>query len=218
MDGQNSVLSVIGPLATSIASIQFVMRAVLSTQPWLHDPNCHEIPWRLDQEQQMAELITSGQKMSFGILTDDGVVQPHPPIARGMDIVTKALSKLGHTMLDWKPDPSHTELSDLTFKTWMYDGGRDIHGAFGLSGEPPAPQIEGVYGKGPTEEKTATHIHEVNVAKRELQKSYMEYWNSTAQTSGTGRPADCVICPVAPSAAAAPTHLRHYGKRRVFRC
>lgn len=44
----------------------------------------------------------------------------------------------------------------------------------------------------------------VNVAKREAQKAYMEYWNSTAELTGTGRPVDAVISPLAPFAAARP--------------
>ena len=44
----------------------------------------------------------------------------------------------------------------------------------------------------------------VNVAKREAQKEYMEYWNSTAELTGTGRPVDAIISPLAPFAAARP--------------
>lgn len=218
MDGQNTVVSVIGPLAGSVASLQFAMRAIISMQPWLHDPLCLEMPWRIDHEQQMAQLLTSGQPLAFGVVKHDGVVQPHPPVSRGVDIVTEALLSLGHKVMDWQPDPPHMNLFDITFLSWQYDGGRNVHEAFALSGEPPSPQIEGVYGKKPKEEKTATHIHETNVAKREAQKSYMEYWNSSAETTGTGRPVDCIICPVAPSAAAAPTHMRHYANTMWVNC
>lgn len=43
-----------------------------------------------------------------------------------------------------------------------------------------------------------------NVAKREFQKRYLDYWNSTAELTGTGRPVDALIMPLAPFPAAQP--------------
>lgn len=48
---------------------------------------------------------------------------------------------------------------------------------------------------------TGFDIAAVNVEKREFQKEYMEYWNSTAELTGTGRPVDAVITPLAPMPA-----------------
>ena len=39
----------------------------------------------------------------------------------------------------------------------------------------------------------------------------MEYWNSTKDQTGTGRPVDAVIMPVAPFAAARPEQFKYYG-------
>jgi amidase len=60
-------------------------------------------------------------------------------------------------------------------------------------------------------EYTASQIAEVNVLKRQYQKEYMEYWNSTASITGTGRPIDAVISPLAPFAAARPDMYDYYG-------
>lgn len=44
--------------------------------------------------------------------------------------------------------------------------------------------------------------------KRDMQKEYMEFWNSTANLTRTGRPVDAVISPIGPFAAARPNkHL-----------
>lgn len=58
---------------------------------------------------------------------------------------------------------------------------------------------------------TASQIAAVNVAKRAYQKEYMDYWNSTASLTGTGRPVDAVIAPLAPFAAARPDMYNYYG-------
>ena len=99
----------------------------------------------------------------------------------------------------------------MKLKTWVFDGGKDIHSAFGLSGETPAPTISRSYGPD-LKEFSASEIAAVNVAKRAYQKEYMEYWNSTEALTGTGRPVDAVIAPLAPFAAARPHMYSYYGK------
>lgn len=99
----------------------------------------------------------------------------------------------------------------MCFATWRFDGGEDVHAAFGLSGEPMAQQIAVSYGDKPIEQKKASEIMAVNVAKRECQKEYMEFWNNSAQFTTTSRPVDAVISPCAPFAAARPTQYYYYG-------
>lgn len=57
----------------------------------------------------------------------------------------------------------------------------------------------------------ASQVAALNVAKRNYQKEYMDYWNSTATLTGTGRPVDGLICPLAPHAAVIPTQYEHVG-------
>jgi amidase len=71
-------------------------------------------------------------------------------------------------------------------------------------------QISSTYGK-LKPEYTASEIATVNVLKRQYQKEYMEYWNSTASLTGTGRPVDAIIAPLAPFAAARPDMYDYYG-------
>lgn len=100
MDGQNSILSVIGPIAANPRSLALVFKAVLSQQPWLCDPLVLEIPWREDIVQRtrdsLQESIQGPSKMCFAIMRHDGVVRPQPPILRGLDIMEKTLKRLGH--------------------------------------------------------------------------------------------------------------------------
>ena len=103
MDGQNSVLSVVGPLGRSVASLRLVTKSILMQRPWLHDPMVHEMPWRCDHEEQLYTLINKAEsqvpKLAFGIMRHDGMVDPHPPVRRAMDIVVRALKGLGHTVI-----------------------------------------------------------------------------------------------------------------------
>ncbi|KAF2194009.1 amidase [Zopfia rhizophila CBS 207.26] len=214
MDGQNSILSVVGPLATSVPSLRLVMKALLAQKPWLHDPLVHELPWRYEQEKEILELTgtigdaSKAGKLSFGVIRSDGLVNPTPPVRRAVEIVVKALENLGHEVIDWKP-PSHKPLLDAGIKTWTFDGGADVKGAFALSGEPLSDQI--AFYDALEKECSASDIAATNVRLRELKKEYMEYWNSTAEVTSTGRPVDAVVSPLAPFPAARPGMYTYYG-------
>ena len=63
---------------------------------------------------------------------------------------------------------------------------------------------------------TASQIAATNVAKREYQKEYMEYWNGTQDLTGTGRPVDAFIMPLAPFPAARPNMYDYYGYSTII--
>lgn len=195
MDGQNTILSVVGPLATSIASLDLVLRAVLNQSPWLHDPFVHEIPWRDAQADEIRKWAQRGQAsggLAFGIIRHDGAVTPHPPMRRALDMAVEALERAGHQVIEWKP-PSHKRLADIALRSWIYDGGKEVRETFALSGEPMSQQIQ--LFKEPREEQKASFIQvsrsslpsrptkliwsqETNVMKREIQKGkfFKGFW------------------------------------------
>jgi amidase len=93
MDGQNSVLSVVGPLGSSVGALRLVTKALLQTKPWLHDPLVHEIPWREEQEKLP-------KKLAFGVIKHDGAVGCSPPVRRAVDTIVEKLEKAGHGVGD----------------------------------------------------------------------------------------------------------------------
>lgn len=215
MDGQNSVVSVVGPLATSVASLRLLVKAVLAQKPWYHDPMVHEIPWRYEQERQILELTgaigdaSKVGKLAFGVMKTDGIVNPLPPVRRAIDITVRALQSLGHEIIQWTP-PSHKALLHEGMKALLFDGGVDLRKDFALSGEPPAEQVRFFAGEHNVEFK-ASEIFASNVRLRDLKMRYLEYWNSTEGETSTGRPVDALLCPLAPFPAARPRTFKYYG-------
>jgi amidase len=63
----------------------------------------------------------------------------------------------------------------------------------------------------PLGQATAFEVAALNVQKRDLQKMYMEYWNSTVALTSTGRPVDAILQPALPFAAARPGKHTYYG-------
>ncbi|KAL1649530.1 hypothetical protein SLS58_001586 [Diplodia intermedia] len=198
MDGQNSVLSVVGPLAGSVGGLRLLAAAVLSTHPWLTDPKVHELPWRAAKEAEGAKT-----KLTFGVLRDDGVVRVTPPVARALDVAVDALRAAGHSVVEWTPPTPHADLLDCCARTWTYDGGRDTIAAFALSGEPQTDHVMMPWPDPLGDEATASAIAANNVRQRRLQKAYLDGWNATG--------IDAIIAPVAPFPAARPKLYKYYG-------
>lgn len=215
MDGQNSILSVVGPLATNAASLRLITQAFLDQKPWLVDPMVHEMPWRYEHENSINENIHDGRglekrggKLCFGVIRTDGVVSPMPPVRRAVNTLVTALEKAGHEVMEWTP-PSHKTIIETSFKSWIFDAGKDVKGAFALSGETLADQVK-FYETLETEFK-ASEVAALNVELRNLKKEYLDYWNSTKDRTTTGRSVDAVICPLAPFPAARPGKYTYYG-------
>ncbi|KAK7991634.1 hypothetical protein PG996_013351 [Apiospora saccharicola] len=202
MDGQNSVLSVVGPLATSAGGVKLLTKAILSAEPWLHDPLVAEIPWRADVEAQTRDRIASSQ-LRVGFHAHDGAITPHPPLQRALSLLRDIISRSGNQVLDWQPPASvsHPTVADLVAKTWIYDGGADVRKDFALSGEPWDPRILDIWQERP--QADATSIAETNLALRKCRKEYLDYWNSTG--------ADVFVTPCAPFTAARPGRYDYIG-------
>ena len=120
---------------------------------------------------------------------------------------SRSLRKFSHTLM---ADPVANKTQN---EVWSFDGGYDIAGAFALSHETASDQLAVLMGPVETTLKRAKNgaeIAAVNVAKREFQKEYMERWNATSEITGTGRPIDAIISPVAPFPAARPARFTYY--------
>ncbi|CAG8026679.1 unnamed protein product [Penicillium olsonii] len=207
MDGQNTILSVVGPMATTARSLKLLVKAVLQQEPWNHDPLVLELPWRSSVEEQI-QNFTSGDhsQLTFAIMRHDEVVVPHPPIKRALHSIEEMLREKGHQVIDWCP-PSHQIAHAIAKETFELDGGQDVHTHLASSGEPQLPQCF----VAKTTHMKAAQIAALNIRKRRYQKTYLDYWNSTSKLTRNGRPVDAIICPTAPHAAVIPGCFRHVG-------
>lgn len=105
MDGQNTNVSVVGPISTSVGGLRLAMKGILSQEPWFHDPLVHELPWRDEHVKLVQNLVRAAEgqgRLVFGLLKNDGVCTPTPPVRRAIDIVTHTVQKLGHEVRKYK--------------------------------------------------------------------------------------------------------------------
>ena len=103
--------TVVGIMGPSIGSLRLMFQSLMSSEPWLHDPDVFPVPWRKNLEYDTSKR-TESVTLSFGLMENDGIVSPHPPIQRALRTVAETLTRAGHKILSWEP-PSHAESSQI---------------------------------------------------------------------------------------------------------
>ncbi|KAJ5626117.1 hypothetical protein N7510_002426 [Penicillium lagena] len=172
---------VAGPMATSLATTEYFMDHLLASQPWRIDPGSIPIPWR----KELAALPTD-RKLRLGVVFDDGVVRPQPPIIRAMRETVQALRDAGHEVIEW--DASlHKEGTDLWTKAILADGGRHCKHLCEIVNE---PLIEGMV--------VGTEKDLLNTEEREkLEKEKVAFETTFLNQWVTSR-IDALLMPVQP--------------------
>lgn len=94
MYGQDSIPSVLGPLSNSLNGVKIFMQAVIGQKPWLKDPLAVRKKW--DNDGYALEEHGKGKGLCFAIMWDDGIIVPHPPIIRALQMTKEALLAAGH--------------------------------------------------------------------------------------------------------------------------
>ncbi|KAJ3563715.1 hypothetical protein NP233_g8763 [Leucocoprinus birnbaumii] len=218
--GQNTIYPVYGPLTTSMDGIKTFMRSILSKEPWEYDPLVIRKRW--DEAECQLRDHNNGKELCFAILWDDGSIVPHPPVTRGLEIAKAALLRAGHKVIDWKPT-NHAELCRLGWEILAAGGSADVDAVLATSGEPLIPDMSLEVEKFDAEAwqrvkntqvprpgLTTHELWQLNGKLRQLRHEYLDHWRETISETGTGRPVDAIIAPVAPFVATPHGKNRHY--------
>ncbi|KAF5581774.1 amidase [Fusarium pseudoanthophilum] len=194
--GQNNIPTVPGILGSSVASLKYLLRSLVLSRSWLQDPDVIPVAWN--------DTVGLEKQLSFGLMQFDGVIMPHPPVKRGLDMVMKALHAAGHDLIKWQP-PAYSRALDIQNALMNANGGYDIFENLALSGEPIIPELEEDYPDGAPDAPLSAIRVEKEVQKLMKYKlEYHHYWKSTAKVTCTGRPVDAIILPVWSSVAIIP--------------
>jgi len=215
MEGQDSVPSVFGPICNSLVGVKTFMKAVIDSKPWLKDPLAIRKKW--DEEEYGLVEHGRGKNLVFGICWDNGRTVPHPPVVRALEMTKAALLAAGHQVVDWIPY-KHTEVCKILNDIWSAGCDEDFRAVTGLTGEPlietmldeaAGPAVPTTFRPGDdSSASSAYQLWQLQKAKLKIRQEYLAMWEETTKTTGTGRPVDAIISPVAPYAA--PPH----GKNR----
>ncbi|KUI61470.1 hypothetical protein VP1G_08646 [Cytospora mali] len=127
--GQESIRGVAGPLAQSVEGLQVWMKTVLEQEPWDFETSLMPVPWRSD--------VALGD-FTVGVMWDDGIVKPHPPVLRALKTAAEKLKAAGVKVVDWEPY-DHQRGWDIIAPLYFPDGGQRNLDEFNKTGEPALP-------------------------------------------------------------------------------
>lgn len=206
-EGQEHVPSSVGPLARSLASIEYVTRSLIQARPWEHDARCAPIPWRQDVYDSVL-----ARPLTVGVLLDDQVVRPHPPVLRVLQSVVDALRAAGHDVVEWDAT-LHPECIAVMDAFYAADGCEDILTDMAAGGEPCIPHVEKLISRG-----RAISVYEywqLNRKKWALQQGYLKKWN-TLRSPRSGEVVDVVLTPPMPHSSVPHGACRWVGYTKVW--
>ncbi|KAH0581238.1 hypothetical protein H2248_012353 [Termitomyces sp. 'cryptogamus'] len=206
LEGQESISSVLGPMANSMSGVKIFTKAIMDAKPWKKDPLVLRKEW--SESEYRLENHGGGTRLCFAIMWDNGVVRPHPPLERAMKMTKAALEAAGHKVIDWESH-RHLEIYKNAETIFVADGGHDYHVQCELSGEPlittmlpedethpsglSEPFVKTLVGE--ASHLSAYDLWQLQKEKRDLRKSHLDHWERTVSRTGTGRPVDAIISP-----------------------
>lgn len=188
MPGQEAVASVNGPLARTLQDVQLYSKAVIDAQPWLLDPKCLPIPWR---------LVQLPEKLKIAFMSHDGMVRPTPPVSRALQLAREKLEKAGHTIIEWDP-VDQKEGVELLGRMFLADGGQTIRKELERTDEPWRPEME-TYRT--ARDLSTSEMWKLHLERTAFQNRYLDRWNKAG--------IDAIICPTTPYSTLRHGSFRH---------
>ncbi|KAI1134818.1 amidase [Hypoxylon sp. FL0543] len=206
-EGQEHVPSSVGPLARSLPSLTLVMKELIQMEPWQRDARCVPIPWRDEIYQNFRST-----PLTIGLLTDDGVVRPHPPVSRLLLTLAEKLRAAEHDIVEWNAD-LHAECIQVLDDFYTADGGEDIRRDVLAGGEPFIPHVEALVNRG--QPISVYEYWQINKRKLALQQAYLKKWNEI-KSPRTGKQVDVVLMPAMPHTAVPHRCSRWVGYTKIW--
>lgn len=200
--GQESVPAVQGPLTRTVDDIDFLMDVYINQgKPWTTDCTTYPLPWK-KVEKPKPESLT------IGIMYDDGIVKPTPPIARGLKHVAEKLEAAGVKVVEFKP--IKTQLArDTVCKMYSCDGNYMQRKLLADSGEPLTKLTKWAlnYGDG-SEMYDVAENRKLNIIRDQLKQEYTDFLNDNA--------IDFIISPTYSNVAPRPEEIYNWSYTSLF--
>jgi len=126
--GSPGVPPVAGPLATSFADLEFLLKSVIQAKPWDFDALALSVPWR--------DSLPAKQKLRIGVFGEDSKLPCWPPIRRALSTAVEKLKSAGHEIVTLEDAPSFEEGLELAYASFGFDNTHQS-GKYIQAGEEP---------------------------------------------------------------------------------
>lgn len=212
-EGQMHVPSSIGPMSRDLESLISVTKACLSSRMWLEDPNVCPLPWQEDAYQEV-----QSRPLRIGLILDDSVVRPHPPVVQAVRRAVALFEAAGHEVIKWDTS-EHLKCIEVMDQFYRADGGEDIRKDITVAGEPMLPYVQALVDS--SKPISVYDYWQLNKRKIQLQEAYNDKWNATGARTQVGhncptKPVDVILSPVMPHVALPHRKYRWVGYTKIW--
>ncbi|OCF36007.1 hypothetical protein I317_00529 [Kwoniella heveanensis CBS 569] len=185
--GQDTIYGTTGPMCRSSRDLELWLRTIITAEPWKRHPTVLKMPWNMGE----VSYLNGGARPKIGILWDDGVVRPQPPIRRAIQYAVDKLKRAGFELVDVKPYKSE-EAWNIISSLYFTDGGQINRNYAARTGEPLLPLTEWILSQN-TKARSATDIMALNLKRDLFRADYHNYFHSLG--------VDVILCPATPGPA-----------------
>ncbi|KAF6786788.1 fatty-acid amide hydrolase [Colletotrichum sojae] len=113
---------------------QSVMKTVLDQEPWEEETSLVPLPWKSIEPYQSGSF-------TVGVIWDDGIVHPHPPVTRALRHAVEKLKAAGIKVVDFEPY-NHKEGAEVINTLYFPDAAATLREILKEGGEPVADLTE----------------------------------------------------------------------------
>ncbi|KAH0164461.1 amidase, partial [Aureobasidium melanogenum] len=163
--GMVGIEVVAGPMATSSRACSFFMKTIMSAQAWRYDSSCLHLRW---QGQQ------TSRKPRIGLVLDDGVYTPFPPVRRAIREAAQKLRDAGVDVVELRL-PHVADAVGITYGMFALDGCQFVQD---LIKEGKEPQVESVkrVNLAAIPKSSMQGYMDLTAGRRKLQAVYHKFW------------------------------------------
>ncbi|KAK8075590.1 amidase, partial [Apiospora hydei] len=164
--GTVGVMSSAGPLATSMRDIALFIRTVMQAGTWKYDSTVISLPWsNLNPAKE--------QRLRIGLVENDGLYTPTPPIRRGLKKAADLLGSRDDIELVPITLPGVGQIYQDLLSYYTLSGSDYYFEQFGRTGEPLVPSLQALESLLLQPGTTLKGFFDLNVRRGEAAKTYL---------------------------------------------
>ncbi|KAL6866501.1 hypothetical protein ACO1O0_002612 [Amphichorda felina] len=168
-----NVLCSSGPMATSLRDMDLFMSTISSAKPYLEDTRIVPIPWTGLSTTQ------APRPLKIGIMMNDGVITPQPPVTRALEWARARLEGLpGIEVSTFEPHGMSEAMRNIRLAYWP-DSGNGTRKALAAAGEPVYPLTEWIMkdasGRPPL---SGIDVFQQRVRRDQFRHDFARHWAS----------------------------------------
>lgn len=177
-----NILISTGPMCSSLRDMDLFVSTILASKPHLVDPKLIPIPWTgLDS-------IPKPKPLKIGIMMNDGVIVPQPPVIRALKWAAEKLGASDYfSVKPFEPYGTATAMKNIRLAYWP-DGGKIVKGHLAATGEPMLPLTQWIIKDAEGPELKPIEILQQRLDRDSFRSDFARHWES--------QDVDLVVCPV----------------------